>query len=54
MIHTVTHFVRWALDNYVILGTLCFMLISVPTLGMWTVHKYRWEHWEPFVKNKHN
>ena len=23
-------------------------LVFVPIIGMWAVHKYGWEHWEPF------
>jgi hypothetical protein len=30
------------------LGFLGFILIFVPILGMWAVHKYGWEHWAPF------
>ena len=48
MIHQVGHFARWVLNNPYTLGTLSFMLVFVPILGMWAVHKYGWEHWEPF------
>ena len=30
------------------LGIMGFSLIIVPILGMWAVHKYKWQHWEPF------
>ena len=30
---------------------LCLSLVFVPIIGMWAVHKYNWEHWEPFTKN---
>jgi len=26
-------------------------LIVVPIIGMDMVHKYGWEHWEPFAKH---
>ena len=51
MIHEVAHFARWTLNNPLTLGILSFFLIFVPILGMWAVHKYNWQHWEPFDKN---
>jgi len=42
------HFAAAALNNNIFLGTLCYALIVVPILGMWAVHKYKWEHWAPF------
>jgi len=30
------------------LGVMGFMLVFVPILGMWAVHRFEWEHWEPF------
>jgi len=50
MMHEVGHFAHWALSNQLILGLLSFMLVFVPILGIWAVHKYQWEHWEPFAK----
>jgi len=38
------------LNNPYGLGFLASILVFVPILGMWAVHKYGWEHWEPFVK----
>jgi len=35
------------------LGFMSWCLVFVPIMGMWAVHKYGWEHWEPFTKNKH-
>ena len=43
-------FVRNTMENPISLGFLCFILVFVPILGMWAVHKYGWEHWEPFDK----
>ena len=50
MIHQLGHFARWILNNPYTLGTLALLLVFVPILGMWAVHKYGWEHWEPFGK----
>ncbi len=30
------------------------MLVVVPIIGMDLVHKYGWEHWEPFFKHEHH
>jgi hypothetical protein len=30
------------------LGVMGFFLVFVPIIGMHLVHKYGWEHWEPF------
>jgi hypothetical protein len=30
------------------LGVMGFLLVFVPIIGMHLVHKYGWEHWEPF------
>ena len=51
MIHTAGHFARWVLNNPYTLGALSFALIFIPILGMWAVHKFGWEHWEPFTRN---
>ena len=29
-----------------------FFLVFVPIIGMHLVHKYGWEHWEPFAKHE--
>ena len=47
------HFARFCvvvLNNPYGLGFLATTLVFVPILGMWAVHKYGWEHWEPFTK----
>jgi len=44
------HFAHWALNNQIILGILCYVLIFVPIMGIWAIHKYEWQHWEPFDK----
>jgi len=34
------------------LGVMGLLLVFVPILGMHLVHKYGWEHWEPFSKHE--
>ena len=48
MIHKISHFAAYVLTNPYTLAPLCMALVFVPILGMWAVHKYGWEHWEPF------
>ena len=43
-------FVRHTMENPISLGFLSLILIVVPIIGMDLVHKYGWEHWEPFDK----
>jgi len=50
MIHHVQLLVRHTMENPTGLGVLSFALIVVPIIGMDMVHKYGWEHWEPFDK----
>ena len=50
MIHSAGHFAAWALNNSYTVGILSWCLVFVPIIGMWAVHKYGWEHWEPFTK----
>ena len=38
------------LNNPWACGFMAWCLVFVPILGMWAVHKYGWEHWEPFGK----
>jgi hypothetical protein len=45
------HLAALALNNSFILGFLCYILIFVPIMGIWAVHKFKWEHWEPFTKS---
>ena len=42
------HFASTALNNPWGVGSLSFILIVIPVIGMWAVHKYNWQHWEPF------
>jgi hypothetical protein len=34
------------------LGILGTLLIGVPIAGIWAIHKYGWEHWEPFTRHE--
>ena len=43
-------FVRHTMENPFSLGLMSYALVVVPAVGMWAVHKYKWQHWEPFVK----
>ena len=31
-----------------------FFLVFVPIIGMALVHKYGWQHWEPFIRHESN
>ena len=53
MIHQLGHFARIVLENPIALGVMGFSLIFVLIMGMWAVHKYKWQHWEPFAKKDH-
>jgi len=46
-------FVRHVMENQLALGIMSFSLIVVPIVGIWAIHKYGWQHWEPFTKSKH-
>jgi len=46
------HFTAEALNNPFILGLFCYILVFVPIIGIWAVHKYQWQHWQPFDKKK--
>ena len=43
-------FVRSVMQTPWCLGVMGFFLVFVPIIGMHLVHKYGWEHWEPFGK----
>ena len=43
-------FVRHVMESSWGLGILSLGLVVVPIIGMGLVHKYGWEHWEPFGK----
>ena len=45
-------FVRHTMESPWGIGILSLMLIVVPIIGMNLVHKYGWEHWEPFSKHE--
>jgi len=51
MIHQIQLFVRATMQTPWCLGVMGFLLVFVPILGMWAVHKYGWEHWEPFTRH---
>jgi len=34
------HFVASALNNNLFLGVLCYVMVFVPIIGIWYVHKY--------------
>ena len=48
--HSAAKFAAHVLNNPYTLGLMAWALVFVPVLGMWAVHKYGWEHWEPFTK----
>ena len=48
--HHVQLFVRATMQTPAALGVMGFFLVFVPIIGMHLVHKYGWEHWEPFSK----
>ncbi len=45
-------FVRHTMENPWGIGILSLMLVVVPIIGMDLVHKYGWEHWEPFARHE--
>ena len=49
--HKAAHIAAATLNNPLGIGTLGILLVFVPIIGMHLVHKYGWEHWEPFGKN---
>ena len=40
------------LNNPYACGFMAWCLVFVPIIGMWAVHKYGWEHWEPFSRHE--
>ena len=46
----IAHFAATVLNNPFGIGTLSLILIVIPIIGMDLVHKYGWEHWEPFTR----
>ena len=53
MIHSAAHFSAWVLNTWWTMAIMGWSLVFVPILGMWAVHKYGWEHWEPFANESH-
>ena len=51
MIHQIQLLVRHTMESSTGLGILSFALIVVPIIGMDMVHRYGWQHWEPFAKH---
>ena len=49
--HKAAHFAASTLNNPLGIGGLSVALVVIPIIGMHLVHKYGWEHWEPFGKN---
>jgi hypothetical protein len=49
--HEAGQFSAFVLNNPYTLSLLCLALVFVPVLGMWAVHKYGWQHWEPFTNH---
>ena len=50
LVHRAAHFAAATLNNPLGVGLLSLGLVVVPVIGMHLVHKYNWEHWEPFSK----
>jgi hypothetical protein len=50
MMHELGHIARMIMERPWCLGIMGFSLVFVPILGMWAVHKYNWQHWQPFDK----
>lgn len=48
MRHYILLFVRHTMETPWSLGFLSLILIVIPIIGMQLVHKYGWQHWEPF------
>ena len=42
--------VRAIMQNPWALGFMSWCLICVPIIGIQLIHKYGWQHWEPFDK----
>lgn len=41
------------MQNPVSLGIMSALLVFVPIMGIWAIHKYGWQHWAPFDKYNH-
>jgi hypothetical protein len=45
-------FVRHVMETPWCLGVMGFFLVFVPIIGMALIHKYGWQHWEPFSRHE--
>ena len=45
--------IRHLMESSVTLAAMGLSLIYVPIIGIWAIHKFNWQHWEPF-DNKHD
>jgi hypothetical protein len=50
MMHKISHFAAYVLNNPWTMGFMAWCLVFVPIIGMWAVHHYGWQHWEPFAR----
>ena len=46
--------VRHIMENQFTLAIMASGLILVPIAGIWAIHKYNWQHWEPFNRESHS
>jgi len=42
--------IRHLMESSITLAAMGLSLIYVPIVGIWAIHKYNWQHWEPFDK----
>ena len=42
--------IKYTMEHQWSLGLMCLILLVVPVIGMDLVHKYNWQHWEPFTR----
>ena len=42
--------IRYTMEHQWSLGIMSLALIVVPIIGIDLIHKYGWEHWEPFTR----
>ena len=52
MIHTAATFAAWVLNTWWTMAVLGWSLIMFPIMGIHLIHKYNWQHWEPFDKKQ--
>ena len=45
-------FVRHVMETPWCLGVMGFFLVFVPIIGMALIHKYGWQHWDPFSRHE--